>query len=304
MKISVLLTCHNRRAKTESCLRSLMEALESYNKRAEEQICIEVFLTDDGSTDGTAEAARKIIPDENVLHILQGDGNLFWARGMCKAWEEALKYAEKWQFYLLLNDDVVLMDNVFDELLMANKYSMDTFGMQGLYSGHCCDPLDHSKRTFGGHVWLNRFKGLTRVMVPTGKPEMCDITNANILMVSPNVVKKIGIFSKAFHHGGADYSYSIYARDKGFPVLLTANFCGICEFDHPSLASEEEKVVNMSLKKRRAYFKHPLHCAKDRLVAARIETPIRYPFVLAGIIMNIYFPKIYYSLLNRKKKKI
>ena len=302
MKISVLLTCHNRRAKTESCLRSLMEALESYNKRAEEQICIEVFLTDDGSTDGTAEAARKIIPDENVLHILQGDGNLFWARGMCKAWEEALKYAEKWQFYLLLNDDVVLMDNVFEELLSANDYSIKNYDKQGLYSGQCCDPIDHNKRTFGGHVWVNRFLGTTKVMLPTGKPELCDITNANILMVSPNVVKKIGIFNKAFHHGGADYSYSIHARDKGFPVLLTANFCAMCEFDHPSSESENEKLIQMSFKERRAYFKHPLHCAKDRLLAARIETPIRYPFVFVGVMINLFFPKLYYRFINLKMK--
>lgn len=301
MNIAVLLTCHNRRAKTESCLKSLKNALQTYNAQKQEPVDIEIFLTDDGCTDGTTEAARAIFPN-GFLHVIQGDGNLYWARGMRKAWEEAMKYSDKWQFYLLLNDDVILMENVFDELFMANDYAVERFGLQGLYSGHCCDSLDHNKRTFGGHVWKNRFKGLTKVMLPTGKPEMCDITNANILMVSPNVVRKIGIFNKGFHHGGADYTYSIHARDKGFPVLLTANFCGICEFDHPSSVSEETKVINMSLKERRKYFKHPLHCAKDRLLAARIETPIRYPFVLVGIITNIYFPKLYYSLINRKKK--
>ncbi len=302
MKIAVLLTCHNRRKKTVSCLSSLKEALEKYNAEKEGGISLEIFLTDDGSTDGTADAVREVFPDESVLHILQGDGNLYWARGMYYAWSEALKQDGKWDFYLLLNDDVVLMDNVFEELLSANDYSIKNYDKQGLYSGQCCDPIDHNKRTFGGHIWVNRFLGTTKVMLPTGKPELCDITNANILMVSPNVVKKIGIFNKAFHHGGADYSYSIHARDKGFPVLLTANFCAMCEFDHPSSESENEKLIQMSFKERRAYFKHPLHCAKDRLLAARIETPIRYPFVLVGIITNIYFPKLYYSLINRKKK--
>jgi GT2 family glycosyltransferase len=300
MYIAVLLTCHNRRKKTVSCLSSLKAALAKYNAEKEGGISLEIFLTDDGSTDGTADAAREIFPDEKVLHILQGDGNLYWARGMHYAWSDAQKQAGKWDFYLLLNDDVVLMGNVFEELLTANDYSMKNFGKQGLYSGQCCDPTDHNKRTFGGHVWVNRFKGTTKVMLPTGKPELCDITNANILMVSPNVVDVIGIFNKGFRHGGADYSYSIHARDKGFPVLLTANFCGECEFDHMSSGAEKNKIINMSLKERKAYFRHPLHSAKDRLLCARIETPLRYPFVLAGIIMNIYCPKLYYKIMNLK----
>ena len=48
--ISVLLTCHNRKAKTLGCLTSL------YAAELPVGYDMEVYLVDDGCTDGTADA--------------------------------------------------------------------------------------------------------------------------------------------------------------------------------------------------------------------------------------------------------
>ena len=69
MRIAAIITCHNRKEKTLVCLKSLFQIIQN----------IDVFLTDDGSTDGTSEAVKKIYPQVNII---QGDGNLFWSRGM------------------------------------------------------------------------------------------------------------------------------------------------------------------------------------------------------------------------------
>lgn len=106
MKIAVLLTCFNRKIKTLSCLQSLYHALEVYNNKYENKIDLSIYLTDDGCTDGTGNAVRENFIDKNIT-ILQGTGNLFWAGGMCLAWNTALRYNKGWDFYLLLNDDVV-----------------------------------------------------------------------------------------------------------------------------------------------------------------------------------------------------
>src|SRR5690554_2221576 len=89
--ITVLLTCPNRKIKTLSCLESLFAASipENYD--------LEVFLTDDGSTDGTSDAIKKNFPDVNII---KGNGNLFWARGMRLAWESAMK-KKSYDAYLL-----------------------------------------------------------------------------------------------------------------------------------------------------------------------------------------------------------
>ena len=60
--IAVLITCHNRREKTLKCLQSLYFNILSKN------YVIEIFLVDDGSTDGTANAVFKKFPLVNIDH--------------------------------------------------------------------------------------------------------------------------------------------------------------------------------------------------------------------------------------------
>lgn len=81
-KIAVLLTVFNRKDKTLECLKRLYAQLplDGYQ--------VDVYLTNDGCTDGTPEAVKKQFPDVNIIN---GSGNLFWNRGMYTAWHEAAK---------------------------------------------------------------------------------------------------------------------------------------------------------------------------------------------------------------------
>lgn len=72
-RIAVLLTVFNRRETTLTCLESL------FSGSVPEGYSIEVYLTDDGCTDGTTDAVRERFPD---VRIVAGDGSLYWNRGM------------------------------------------------------------------------------------------------------------------------------------------------------------------------------------------------------------------------------
>ena len=76
------MTVHNRKAKTVRCLHSLQDTWLPYR----EQFGVEVFLTDDGCTDGTADAVSRLTLDFPV-RILPGDGSLFW-NGGSNTWAE------------------------------------------------------------------------------------------------------------------------------------------------------------------------------------------------------------------------
>lgn len=295
MKIVVLLTCFNRREKTLSCLKSLFEALDDYNNKSENKIELYVYLTDDACTDGTSDAVRDKFSDKNIT-ILQGTGNLYWAGGMRFAWNEALKKHNEWDFYLLLNDDTDLLDNLFEELLDTHKFCIENYKQSGIYSGITSSKSDHNKMTYGGDIWKNKFLGTSMRLKPIGRPQLCDITNANILLVSKEVVDKIGIFWKGYIHGRADNDYSNQARKKGIPVLLTANFCGRCDNDHKSSNEIADIVKRMSLSERKKYFSHPIRSNNDYLKYIRRNMPFRYPMVYIGRILNVYFPKFYYKL--------
>jgi glycosyltransferase involved in cell wall biosynthesis len=59
--IAALITCHNRKAKTLACLSSL------YNCTMPENYAFDVFLVDDGCTDGTADIIREKFPQINII---------------------------------------------------------------------------------------------------------------------------------------------------------------------------------------------------------------------------------------------
>ena len=54
--IAVLITCHNRKTKTLRCLENLLK------KETTKNVIVDVYLTDDGCTDGTPEAVAELYP--------------------------------------------------------------------------------------------------------------------------------------------------------------------------------------------------------------------------------------------------
>lgn len=294
MNVAILLTCHNRKEKTVSCITSLQNALNYYNSKSPLNVSYKIFLVDDGCTDGTSEAVLEIVPF-NKLCLLTGDGSLYWAGGMRKAWREALNNDVIWDFYLLLNDDTVLLPHFFEQLMEAHNFSLKNFDRGGLYSGICCDPIDHHQTTYGGNTLKRKGRAAMR-LYPTGEPQVCDMTNANILLVCKEVVDKIGVFYDKFQHGKADYDYSLQANKNGFPVLVTSDYCGYCPNDHESVNEISSKVCKMSLRERKKYFNHPLHSNSDYIMLIRRNFPLRYPLVLIGRFLNVYFPILYYKI--------
>lgn len=295
MKIAVLLTCFNRKEKTLSCLAGLYESQRVYNERNSSPTELEVFLTDDGCTDGTALAVKASFAGKSI-HILQGTGNMFWAGGMRFAWKEALKHHKEWDYYLLLNDDTTINAYCFNELMHTEAYSLDHYKQLAVVSGITCSADDPTKITYGGDIIPNRFNGRQIRLGRSSEPQMVDLTNANILLVPKEVVDKIGIFYEGYKHGRADNDYSMLARRKGIPVLITPGACGTCENDHGSKVDFQDKVINMSQKERTAYFNHPIRCNHDYLTFIRRNMPARYPLSLMFRMMLTYCPKLYFRI--------
>ena len=96
IRIAAVMAVHNRRALTLACLDSL---------RAQQLpgATLDVFVLDDASTDGTAEAVTQHHPD---VRLLRGDGHLYWNGGMRRALDQAM--AGDYDYYLWMNDDTTL----------------------------------------------------------------------------------------------------------------------------------------------------------------------------------------------------
>lgn len=295
INIAILLTCHNRKKKTLASLRSIFIAQEAYISLRNENLKLEVFMTDDGCIDRTAEAVLNEFHDKHIC-IVKGSGSCYWAGGMRMAWNEAMKQKEKWDFYLLLNDDTTVCPNVFDELLLTHNYALSTFGKGGIYSGITCSNNDRSRITYGGDVFDTAARGTWHRVGVSDTPQLVDMINANILLVDASVVEKVGIFPDVYVHGCADTDYCMMVRRNGLPALVTANICGMCDDDHLTKEEEILMLMKMTYKERCRYVSNPIHSDADYLTMIKRNIPQKYPVSWLLRKMRICFPALYYRI--------
>ena len=208
MNIAVLLTCHNRKKMTIACLEFLFKA------ELPEGYVLEVFLVDDGSTDGTTEAIKIGFP---LVTIIEGDGSLYWNRGMHLAWQTSANIKD-FDYYLWLNDDVIIFKNGIETLL----------DNQMQYSNSLICGVMSSKRdnliTYGGR------DKKSKLIIPNNKnPTLCHYINGNFVLIPKNIYKKVGGLDKIFRHAIGDFDYGLRVIDKGFECRTSSEIVGFCE---------------------------------------------------------------------------
>jgi len=205
--IAVLLTCHNRKEKTIQCLTALL-IQQGLNK----DFKLEVFLVDDASTDGTGEAVKNQFPE---VIIIQGNGNLYWNRGMHLAWKTAAAMKD-FDYYLWLNDDTFLENNAL-QILFQEKFPGD------IVCGTTQSQQDQ-KGTYGGY--MNKPQ---KLLIPNGNYQKSDYCNGNCVLIPKEVFHKLRNLDPIFHHAVGDFDYCLRARKMGIEIYVATDYVGTCE---------------------------------------------------------------------------
>lgn len=208
LKLAVLMTVHNRKEKTLKCLHSLFS--QDYDNS---RWSIDVYLTDDGCTDGTREAIENHYPDVNIV---DGDGNLYWNQGMRLAWLSAVHKCE-FDAYLWLNDDTILENGAISRLLECYDLKPNSIIVGSTYSSVS------QKITYGGRDENEQ------LIEPGIELIECKIFNGNIVLIPKSVFKKIGFLDKAYSHSLGDIDYGMTASIYGIKSYVCPAYCGVCE---------------------------------------------------------------------------
>lgn len=222
VSVAAVLTCFNRREKTAACLRALMEQATQMGERCR----LRCVVTDDGSKDGTSDMLAADFPEVTVLH---GNGSLYWAGGMREAFGHAL--AEGHDFYLWINDDVVLYPHCLQALLDTHDQQLAATGRSGLVVGSMRNA--QGQFTYGGMVrhsslWGHRYPKVP----PTEVARPCDTMNGNCVLIPQAAASVLGNMDPAFRHGIGDMDYGLRATQAGIPVWVMPGFAGECAHDH------------------------------------------------------------------------
>lgn len=205
--IAALLTVHNRRETTLNCLKRL------YANNGMEGVNVDVWLTDDGCTDGTAEAVSKQYPD---VHIVKGDGSLYWNRGMIAAWQAAAT-ARNYDYYLWLNDDTYLYPNALTSLMSGARATDGQAIIVGATTS-----TDHTQLTYGGRT----SKGIAPL---DGKLTAVNYFNGNIVLIPRSAYVKVGTLDPYFIHALGDFDYGLRAGKLGVEMRQVGEALGECD---------------------------------------------------------------------------
>jgi GT2 family glycosyltransferase len=284
MQLAILLTSHNRKEKTLLCLKSV----QNQQDIAGIHFCI--YLVDDNSSDGTAEAVKSEYPGVTVI---KGSGNLFWAGGMRLAWREVINTNQNFDYYLLLNDDTLLLTdalkNLFADLTFLKKEKFILIGStKDMVTGEF---------SYGGRLLKNNYNSNAEIVKPNGySPQLCHLGNANIMLVPGAVVNDIGILSDDYTHGIADYDYTLKARKAGIPSYICAYYCGYCADDH----GVNWKSADHTLRQRIQYlYSHKGLSYKEYLIFIRKF----FPFYLLQAWLLLWTKTFFPFLWELRKKK-
>ena len=235
--IAVLITCHNRRQKTLACLAAL------FSQVLPPEVDLAVYLVDDGSADGTAEAVRQAYPQ---VRVLQGDGSLFWNGGMRMAFDAAVK--DDPDYYLWLNDDTLLDPDAVSALLATYRRLAELGGDRAIVTGSTRDP-DTGKHTYGGVVrsnWWHPFQ--YRLLEPAQEAQRCDTMCGNCVLIPRAVAQLVGNLDPAFIHYAGDWDYGLRAKQKGCSVWIAPGYQATCS-SNPKPASKTEAQLREQLNK-------------------------------------------------------
>lgn len=235
-KVAVLMACHNRVNKTIACLDAL------YAQKNIDDVEVNVFLLDDGSTDGTAELVKEKYPDVNII---MGDGSLFWNRGMHRAFEEALKVG--FDYYLWLNDDTTLHDDALDILLKTHRELSATQTPASVVIASTKDPVT-GEFTYGGYRQSGRFNPLGLSLVPAeDKTIYCDTFCGNVVLIPKEVTDIVGNMDPVYKHRWGDVDYGLRAKALGCKNWIMPGYHAECDANPKA---ERWRDKDLSLKER------------------------------------------------------
>ena len=215
MKILTLLTCYNRKEKTEKAILGLLKGNPG--------IDFSFLVVDAGSTDGTCEFLREL---PEVL-MIQGDPGLYYSNGMRLAMEQAKK-KDGYDYCFLINDDVEFFEGVVNKLVERSSgrdiIVGPTCGLKGTLS-------------YGG---IKYDKGIKYQMLgPDDSDTGADTFNANCVLIPWKIFMDNELMDKHYVHSLGDFDYGLMLSGKGYSIYTLDEFAGICE-DNPAKGTWED----------------------------------------------------------------
>lgn len=191
----------------------ILQCIESI-KKSKPKTKYEIIVVDNGSTDGSVKALRKL---KNISLILNKE-NL----GFSKANNQGIKKA-KGRYVLLLNSDILVMKRAIDRLYGFAKKGKDVGAVAAklLNKDKSIQPSVSRLPTIGravGQYWLGK-KGLFEKYAPSGKKaEIVEVAVMSAYLITPRALKEVGMLNEDYFFYFEDFDYCRSLKNAGLKI--------------------------------------------------------------------------------------
>ncbi len=197
-KIYILTAVHNDLDDTKRLLRSI------YSQDVKN---FEVFLVDDGSSDGTHDFISNNYPK---VRILTTDEDLWWTGSLNLGLKSILTEAKKNDFVWIVNNDCY-----FSKSLLGDLYNFASHCTKSIVGSLIVDSKTGKIVDEGVNINWKRLEF---------KSGGTDALSTKGTLYPVQVFKDVGLFdAKHFPHYFSDYEFSIRAKRRGYELVVCKN---------------------------------------------------------------------------------
>jgi GT2 family glycosyltransferase len=180
----------------------------------------EIIVVDNGSRDGSAKLAEsyKVKKTKNLtLKLIQNKQNLGFAKGV----NQGIRQVEG-KIIFLLNSDTVVKKGALGALLdFEKKFRPVIVGAKLLNSDGTVQPSVFHLPTIGRAIseyWLGKKGSFSKYSPVEEKPVEVEAVVGGAMLISKEVIEKVGLFDERYFMYFEDLDYCRRARKIGFKI--------------------------------------------------------------------------------------
>lgn len=265
-KILTVIVTYNGMTWLEQCLASVMNST----------VPSDLFIVDNGSTDGSVEFIKEHYPDSNFI---QSKENL----GFGKANNLGLSYAvnNDYDYVYLLNQDAWIEPDTFEALIKISIQNPDMAILSPLQMNREKTKLD---RNFAGYIPQEMISDYVAGQTPKEVYPASFVMAAHWL-IPINTLKVVGGFSPIFPHYGEDNNFIDRCFSKNYKIGIVPKAVGVHDREYRATTIEKKKYLR---------YIHILTVLNNPLKRHKALTLLRY-LIIYILRPHLFTPKLWWK---------
>lgn len=212
-KISVILVNYNGKEYNDKCIASILDSTISCQ--------IQIVVVDNASIDDSLMALREKWGINEQVHILTLDKNY----GFSKANNEGIRWSmgQGIKYYLLLNNDTEIESDTIERMMQYHQETKGIIVPKILYADKK-DIIWCSGGSFSPIIRKAIQRGLNQIdKGQYDNRDKCEFANGCAMLLSKDILDKIGFLDERFFLYYEDTEYSMRAAERGVGIWYQAD---------------------------------------------------------------------------------